>query len=486
MRESASVSANITTDEKTDRIGVCTIVAKNYLPYARTLMHSIKQHNPEFKCFVLLADKIEGYFEPANEDFTLDLSGDLAIPDNDLFHFKYNVLELCTAVKPYYLEQLLTQHKLNKLMYFDPDIMVFDNLSLLTEALDNHSIILTPHLLDPLDDEKKPSEREIMQAGVYNLGFIGIAEPAKSLPFLKWWQEKLYNDCVVDIPGNLFVDQRWVDLVPGMFCQVGILRNPGLNVAYWNLAKRHLQQAGDTYLVNGQPLRFFHFSGFDAENPENFSRHQDRFTVQNLGDVNNLLRIYQKNMLDNGYRACKKWPYAYGSFRDGSKIPDFCRRLVRDDLALQQRLSGKAYGEMESAIIDYLNEPFAEGASDRVLVSRLLHFIYLQRSDLQSAYPDLERSHRLEVVRWFISAADREYKIPDLLVNPVAQSLQQREATELNLSRQYNFKQQAEESGAYARKLEATLTALENSLSWKLTAPLRKVATLVKKKVAAR
>jgi hypothetical protein len=483
MSETAPTNSNTNNETNNNSIGVCTIVAKNYLPYARTLMHSIKQHNPEFKCFVLLADKVEGYFEPADEDFTLDLSCDLDIPDNNLFHFKYSVLELCTAVKPYYLEQLLTRHQLSKLMYFDPDIMVFDELSPLTQALDEHSIILTPHLLDPLDDGKRPSEREIMQAGVYNLGFIGISELSKSLLFLKWWQEKLYNDCVVDIPGNLFVDQRWVDLVPGMFCQVGILRNPGLNVAYWNLSRREIQKVGDNYLVNGQPLRFFHFSGFDAENPENFSRHQDRFTVENLGDVNNLVSVYQKNMLNNGYRESKKWPYVYGNFQDGSKIPDFCRRMVRDDLELQKRLSGKPTAEVEAAIIEYMNEPFEEGAADRVLISRLLHFIYLQRADLRSVYPDLERSNRLEVVYWFLSAAEREYKIPDIFVKPVAQSCQEREAYELDLSRKYNFKQQAEESGAYARKLESALLDLQGSLSWKITAPLRKLSSMRKNKM---
>src|ERR1700712_3341098 len=119
-------------------VGICTIIAKNYLPHALTLMQSVKQHNPDFLRFVLLVDQIEGYFEPDQEDFTLDFSCDLAIPDNTLFHFKYNLLELCTAVKPYYLEKLLTEHKLDKLFYFDPDTMVFDDLSPLAEALEGN------------------------------------------------------------------------------------------------------------------------------------------------------------------------------------------------------------------------------------------------------------------------------------------------------------------------------------------------------------
>lgn len=476
--EASSVEARFSDEDNTSKVGVCTIVAKNYLPYARTLMQSIKEHNPHIHCFVLLADKIEDYFDPSEEIFTVDVSANLDIPDSAVFHFKYTILELATAVKPFYLEYLFKKHNLDKLFYFDPDIMVFNRLDPLTEALDTASVVLTPHLLSPLpDDGKRPSEREIMQAGTYNLGFIGLADPSKTLPLIRWWQQKLINDCVVDIPGNLFVDQRWMDLVPGLFPDVAILRDPGNNVAYWNLPGRTIEEGPDgQFLSNGQPLRFFHFSGFDAERPEYFSKHQDRYTADNLGEVNKLVKIYRDRMLANGYVTCKKWPYAYGFLSDGSRIPDFCRRMVRDDLDLQERLHGKDAATIEAEIISYLNQPYAPGEEDRVLITRLVYFIYEQRPDLRSAYPDLDRSNRYEVAKWFVESVEREYKVPDLFVRPVATSLEERESYELALSRRYNFKQQAEESGAYAQQLEHTISNLQTSLSWKITAPIRSVS----------
>src|SRR3712207_7315365 len=36
-----------------------------------------------------------------------------------------------------------------------------------------------------------------------------------------------------------------------------ILRDPGHNVAYWNLSSRRVTRDGDGYAVNGRPLRFF-------------------------------------------------------------------------------------------------------------------------------------------------------------------------------------------------------------------------------------
>lgn len=484
--EASSVEARFSdsAENTTGKVGVCTIVAKNYLPHARTLMQSIKEHNPHFHCFVLLADKIDDYFNPCEEIFTVDVSADLAIPDAEVFHFKYSILELATALKPFYLEYLFNKHQLAKLFYFDPDIMVFSNLAPLTEALATASVVLTPHLLAPLPaDGKRPGEREIMQAGTYNLGFIGLADLSKTLPFIRWWQQKLNNDCVVDIPGNLFVDQRWIDLVPGLFPDVAILRDPGYNVAYWNLPGRSVEEAADgRFLANGQPLRFFHFSGFEAERPGYFSKHQDRYTTANLGEVNKLVKIYRRRMLANGYLDCKNWPYAYGFFSEGSPIPEFCRRMVRDDLDFQVSLRGKDAAAIEAEIIAYLNQPYAGGEADRVLISRLVYFIYEQRPDLRAVYPDLDRANRFEVARWFVDSVEREYKVPELLVRPVATSLRERESYERALSRQFNFKQQAEESGTYAQQLEQTIAGLQTSLSWKITAPFRKVASYFPRK----
>ncbi len=38
-----------------------------------------------------------------------------------------------------------------------------------------------------------------------------------------------------------FTDQRWCDLVPSLFDRVHIERDPGYNVASWNLSTRRIQ-----------------------------------------------------------------------------------------------------------------------------------------------------------------------------------------------------------------------------------------------------
>ena len=94
-------------------IGICTIISKNYLAYARVLVESFLQYN-EGEVFILLTDKIDGYFSPKNEKFTLieiDTIKD-RIADFDGFSFQYNVVELNTAIKPFFIEFLFRKYQL--------------------------------------------------------------------------------------------------------------------------------------------------------------------------------------------------------------------------------------------------------------------------------------------------------------------------------------------------------------------------------------
>ena len=78
---------------------------------------------------------------------------------------------------------------------------------------------------------------------------------------------------VNDIDRGYFTDQRWVDAVPTMF-EHTVLRDTACNVAYWNLHQRTLERTTDgVYTVDGNPLRFFHYSGHDPHRPFQLSKH---------------------------------------------------------------------------------------------------------------------------------------------------------------------------------------------------------------------
>src|SRR5438034_2718545 len=156
------------------RVAACTIIAKNYLPFARVLMSSIRACSPDILRIVILADRPDGFFDPKREDFDIILSEDLSIPEPRWFHFKYTILELNTAVKPYALEFILERYGVDRLFFFDPDISVYGELDKLVTSLQDRSIVLTPHLTSPLIDDCRPTDLDILRSGSYNLGFLGI------------------------------------------------------------------------------------------------------------------------------------------------------------------------------------------------------------------------------------------------------------------------------------------------------------------------
>ena len=106
----------------------CTIIAKNYLPMARALAQSWHAAHPGCPFFVLLLDSPHGFFDPAKEEFETVLTSELDIPNLSGFLFKYTILEASTAVKPYLLYYLFARYEIEKLLYLDPDILVFKPL----------------------------------------------------------------------------------------------------------------------------------------------------------------------------------------------------------------------------------------------------------------------------------------------------------------------------------------------------------------------
>jgi len=410
-------------EESSPRIALCTIIAKNYLANARTLMSSVREHHPEIARSVLLVDSVDRFFDPDTEDFHIDLSSALPIPHNRLFHFKYSVLELSTAVKPYYLDLLFEERGFDVVLYCDPDIVLYDRLAPVLDALQRSIVVLTPHLTGPLEDGRLPGEREIMQSGAYNLGFIGLRRSEETMRFLHWWQRKLYNDCISDIGQNLFVDQRWIDLVPGMFDGIAILRDPGLNVAYWNLPLREVAEREGKYRVNGVSLRFFHFSGYRIDHPASMSRYEDRYTDALPAPLDVLFDSYRTQLLANGHADASGWPFAYGAFPDGAPIPDICRRIVRDDPRLQARFAAIQDRDLTSAILEWMNSPWDDWRNGQPLITQLAGRIYQRRNDVRAVFADVVRADRAAFAHWFISDGARQYHLSRSLLEPVAASL---------------------------------------------------------------
>ena len=320
--------------EGTSRAGasgpaVCTIVAKNYLAYARALVKSLRRFHPDLAVYVLFVDDTAGLVDGAQEDFEVLGLDVLDLPRRQEFLFRYDVMELSTAVKPYLLRWLFDRGH-GKVLYLDPDIWVFRPLHDLFAWLEEADVLLTPHLTGPLGDGKYPDERDILLSGTYNLGFIGLARSAQVDGLIAWWADRCELFCVSDITHGMFVDQRWMDLTPGLVDRVRVVRHPGYDVAYWNLKHRRLAGPPGAPQVNGEPVYFYHWSGFDPLRPTALSKHQNRYPVIDTEPLLSMAREYSAELLAEGYRVSSGWPYSLGAFKDGHPISREMRDLFRE------------------------------------------------------------------------------------------------------------------------------------------------------------
>ncbi len=386
------------------KTAIFTICSRNYLAYALTLQKSLQAAEPETPFFIYLADDAP---EPGKEpEATIVPVRDLGLPDLLDMAFRYTVMEFNTAIKADCILDLLTNRGFDAAIYLDPDIRVSAPLEDVHAALaEGASAVLTPHILAPLAEGTVPSEAEIMQSGVFNLGFGAFARTPETLTFLHWWAEKLHTQCYAALERGLFVDQKFVDMAPAFIERLSIIRNPGYNVAYWNISERMVAETGTGVCVNGTPLVFFHFSGVVAGEPGTFSKHLGKARQAPSPAVKALVGQYLDMLDAMGHAHWAKVPYAFGQFRDGTPILPPMRR--------SPPASGTAENWFEAPDLAYWTSPDPSIDQEAGLViTRLMAGCHALRPDLQAAFPLTRRAGRQGFCDWFHAHGVREYRVP--------------------------------------------------------------------------
>lgn len=292
-----------------------TICSINYLAQARTLGDSLKATNPDVRFFIGLVDTLQGVafedsYAPPYPMIEIDK---IEIRDFQEMCARYNITELNTAVKPFYFTYFFKHYpEAKNVIYFDPDIIVFQPLTELKNSLAKHNAVLTPHINTPINDRLTPNELHHLNTGVYNLGFVAFSRSEENDRFISWWEEKLRYECLIDLCNGLFVDQNWMNFLPVFVPNTHIERNPGYNAAYWNLHERTFSQRDGHWHVNeDNPLIFFHYSGYDPAKPDILSKYQDRFELSDRPDLTALFALYKNSLIGNGNAYYRKFPCAY-------------------------------------------------------------------------------------------------------------------------------------------------------------------------------
>jgi hypothetical protein len=183
------------------------------------------------------------------------------------------------------------------------------------------------------------------------------------------------------------------------------LRDPGWNLMGWNLASHELSWTGARYLVDGLPLRFFHFcGGFDPHDPTLLTRRSDlpwsRQRVE--GPTRGLAEKYADRLLSAGYDQQMASPNGYSRLVDGSAVDSVMRFVYRHALIASEN-DGSAeppnpfFPGEEWAFLAWLSESCDP---DEPLLSRYLYGLWAGRADLQAVFPHLPGADTARYLDW--------------------------------------------------------------------------------------
>lgn len=307
----------------------------SYLNRARVLFQTLRRFHPDWELVALITDEPPpGFaFDPAKEPFDRVVwAQDLGVPNFKGWLFKHDVVEVCTAVKGPFIHQACSSGA-DAVIYLDPDTALLAPLDPLLGWLEDHDILLTPHLVDPNDDPAAILDNDLSasRTGIFNLGFVAVRTTGEGARFAKWWNDRLLSYCYDDMPNGLFVDQRWCDHVPALFDKVKVVRDPGYNVASWNLSRRTVAVEKDGRItVNGSPLRFWHFTKLGPLG----DTMTKRYAGQNF-PVYEIWAWYKRQVAAATDEAIPGRWWAYDRFADGAPIEKPQRVLYRERADLQ-------------------------------------------------------------------------------------------------------------------------------------------------------
>jgi hypothetical protein len=385
-----------------------TIAAKGTLAFARVVARSFADHHPGVPFFVVLADEVDGYFDPAKEPYEVLLFRDLDVPEAERLTFGLRREPLSYAATPYAISKLL-ELGYDRVVFIKQESFVLGELATVASSLPPGAVGLTPHLLGPLaGGDAEDRELTILLSGVFNAGIVAVAAGATSSGLLTWWQDRVHRHCRYAVGEGMHYEQRWLDLAPAYFPDVSVLHDPGLNVGHWNLPDRRVTITEGQIFVEGRPCRLLRFSGYDPDQPEVGTRYTSRLRTAELGDAALIFEQYRVALFRDGWAETSSWPFAYATFNNGVPIPDVARDIY---LRLEDAAQFGDPFDTSAGYFRWLREPVdGDGGPSRFWLG-----VYEGRPDLQAAFPRVLSRDRKAFLRWTRSSGAAEHEVPEAL-----------------------------------------------------------------------
>jgi hypothetical protein len=308
-----------------------TISSLTYLPNARVLARTYAHHHPGERLWVLLIDDVQNTVQDQEEPFNAlrlsDIDLDAAEIHRMALLFRGNIM---ATIKPWMFQHFLSKGA-DMVLYIDSDFMIFENLSDLA-GNGGDGVVLVPHVLSPVPrDGMQPDETTLLGSGIFNAGMFGVGTEHGG--FVEFLMERLRRECIFDPKQMRFNEQRWLDFVPALFPH-RIVKDRGVDVAYWNLHERPLEKRDDRWFAGGVPLRAFHFSSFEPHVEGVAGRYElatpnPRIRADTDPLFGELCGLYRRTLYAEGLTDAQEPPFSFDMLPDGAPVYGTLRELFR-------------------------------------------------------------------------------------------------------------------------------------------------------------
>jgi hypothetical protein len=230
----------------------CTALDLNYLPRALVLYRSLATVCDEFRLRVFCMDHetrsiLERMQLPNLVTIGID---ELERYDPGLRSVKSsrNPVEYCWTAKPVMcLYSLENDARLETITYIDADTVCFYDPAPLFAEMGDASILLVPN---------RGLEGDPM--GSYDAGLLSFRQDEDAGAALRWWRERCLEWCFDHIEDGWYADQKYLEDWTIRFSGVRVLQHPHGGVGPWNIERFTVERRGETLLIDGQPLVFYH------------------------------------------------------------------------------------------------------------------------------------------------------------------------------------------------------------------------------------
>jgi len=253
----------------------CTYFDHNYLPRGLALYHSLQIHAPGARLWVLCLS------EPCYQALVaLELANlvpcrladfEAADPDVAATRPTRSTIEYYFTCSPAWkLYVVRNEPEAEWITYLDSDLFFFASPDPVYEEMGNASFGIIPHHFT-----RRLSQMQ--RFGIYNVGWVSVRNCDEGVAALRWWRERCIEWChdYVDVEGDRFADQRYLNRLPGLFPGVHVIRHLGADLAPWNFAERQLEWRDGAVWVDGRyRLLFFHFHGVKRAGRYYFNSHR--------------------------------------------------------------------------------------------------------------------------------------------------------------------------------------------------------------------